>query len=52
MKTWRDADVWADHADDSGVDCPVCREKILGLGLLLGEIEDAVREHMAEAHDA
>jgi hypothetical protein len=50
MKTWRDAEIWASHAEDSAADCPVCREKISDLGSSLGEIVDLVMAHMTSAH--
>jgi hypothetical protein len=50
MKTWRDAEIWASHAEDSGIDCPVCGDKISGFGPSLGEIVDLVIAHLVSAH--
>jgi hypothetical protein len=47
--TWRDAELWADHADDHGVDCPVCSVSLGNLSTL-GEVVRRVQDHMAEAH--
>lgn len=49
VRTWEDADAWADHADDHGVECPVCGAKICNLDLL-GEMVRRTKDHLATAH--
>lgn len=48
--TWQDASLWADFAEDSGIDCPICGVTLGSLPTRLGDAIHIVQEHMKSDH--
>jgi hypothetical protein len=49
-RAWRDAEIWADHADDYGVDCPLCNVTVTDRLSTIGDAIDAVELHIRLSH--